>query len=347
LSSEAVAQTSKSAGIQIESIQDSAALTGLRGEWLEVWSELPDTTVFQSPDWLLPWWSQYGEGPMLSFAFRCEGRLVGVAPCYIYGEAVGQPRQVFLIGTGNSDYLDVIFRPEFQSDCWKELLAELQARSNLWDACDFQQLGSNSPLRQNPEYARAFVPQLDEQEPCLVLDLCSLDSSLAMEKQASYYRRMLEKSGSFVTVEARPDSFDEIFTALERLHENRWRGRGLSGAFSSERDRKFHRSAAQAFLTSRVLRLYGARLNGKIIATLYGLCHRERTYFYLSGFDPEYAAFSVGTVLLGHAIEEARKEGCDAFDFLRGREPYKYRWGAREQASFRMRLLKKEQGGSA
>jgi CelD/BcsL family acetyltransferase involved in cellulose biosynthesis len=39
---------------------------------------------------------------------------------------------------------------------------------------------------------------------------------------------------------------------------------------------------------------------------------------------------------LGHAIEAAKAEGAASFDFLRGREPYKYAWGARDQPKVRM-----------
>jgi len=40
----------------------------------------------------------------------------------------------------------------------------------------------------------------------------------------------------------------------------------------------------------------------------------------------------VGRALVGRAIELAVDEGASCFDFLRGAEPYKYRWGARDQA---------------
>ncbi|WP_082637456.1 hypothetical protein [Bradyrhizobium retamae] len=33
--------------------------------------------------------------------------------------------------------------------------------------------------------------------------------------------------------------------------------------------------------------------------------------------------------MLEHAIIEAAREGARTFHFLRGREPYKYEWGAR------------------
>lgn len=56
-----------------------------------------------------------------------------------------------------------------------------------------------------------------------------------------------------------------------------------------------------------------------------------RAYGYLSGFDPAYAFESPGTILLDHAIREAAREGCSEFNFLRGQEPYKYAWRAKDR----------------
>jgi CelD/BcsL family acetyltransferase involved in cellulose biosynthesis len=96
-----------------------------------------------------------------------------------------------------------------------------------------------------------------------------------------------------------------------------------------------------------MLRLYAVRLDDKIIAALYAFSHRKRTYFYLSGFDPDYSRFSIGTIILAHAIERARTEGSIAFDFLRGQEPYKYRWGAHDETTFTTRIVKKPQESRA
>ena len=35
---------------------------------------------------------------------------------------------------------------------------------------------------------------------------------------------------------------------------------------------------------------------------------------------------NTGDVLLSHCMEEGIRRGCRTFDFLRGDEPYKYRW---------------------
>ena len=344
MSAPPIALRSQAAAVDTQPIQDIAHFVELRSEWFDLWSGIPDSTVFQSPDWLIPWWAQYGDGAMLSFAFRCDGRLVGLAPLYIYEDTEHRTRNVLLIGTGNSDYLDIVVHPEFKSVCWTSVLRELERRSNVWDECDFQQLRSCSSLVQAAGEMGRLKTQLQQDEPCPVLDVHS-PLSFPIQKKAKYYRRRLENSGTFQIEEATPDSFGEIFDALEHLHGQRWRARGVSGVLSAECDREFHRCAARAFLNSKMLRLYGARLNGKIIAALYAFCSRRRTYFYLSGFDPEYAHFSIGTVILAHAIEAARRHGCELFDFLRGQEAYKYRWGAADQPTFRRRFLKRATAG--
>jgi len=104
-----------------------------------------------------------------------------------------------------------------------------------------------------------------------------------------------------------------------------------------------HREAAPLLDAVGLLRLYAMRLDGQIIAVLYCLAEAAprpnlRHYDYLGGFDPRFASLSPGTLLIAHAIERASDEGATAFDFLRGRDPYKYRWGARDQSMYTLRL---------
>ncbi len=53
---------------------------------------------------------------------------------------------------------------------------------------------------------------------------------------------------------------------------------------------------------------------------------------------PAAAARSPGTLALAAALESARDEGLSELDLLRGREPYKYRWGAEDRLHFARRL---------
>lgn len=54
-------------------------------------------------------------------------------------------------------------------------------------------------------------------------------------------------------------------------------------------------------------------------------------YGYLGGFRPEMARCSPGTVLIDHVLEAAIGEKLREFDFLRGKEAYKYLWGSRDR----------------
>ena len=54
-------------------------------------------------------------------------------------------------------------------------------------------------------------------------------------------------------------------------------------------------------------------------------------HYYLSGYDPDLEKLSIGNILVAHAIEQAVRDGATTFDFLRGAEEYKYRWGSQDQ----------------
>ena len=105
--------------------------------------------------------------------------------------------------------------------------------------------------------------------------------------------------------------------------------RAATPAFSPTRgSQPFRRDALPRFDRAGCLRLYLLRFDGAAAAGFYGFSHRGRGYSYLTGFDPAFAFESPGTLVLAHAIEAAIAEGAGEFHFLRGREAYKYEWGA-------------------
>ena len=67
------------------------------------------------------------------------------------------------------------------------------------------------------------------------------------------------------------------------------------------------------------------------MGVLYGFWWRDTFAAYQSGWDRAYARDGLGNVLILHALEFAAADGARSFDFLRGTEPYKYRFGARDR----------------
>jgi CelD/BcsL family acetyltransferase involved in cellulose biosynthesis len=84
-----------------------------------------------------------------------------------------------------------------------------------------------------------------------------------------------------------------------------------------------------------LLRLHVLQGGARPIAALLGLRGGAMSCFYISGFDPEWARYSPGSITVLAAIREAALEGAREFHFLRGREPYKYRFGAHDTFTYR------------
>jgi CelD/BcsL family acetyltransferase involved in cellulose biosynthesis len=71
----------------------------------------------------------------------------------------------------------------------------------------------------------------------------------------------------------------------------------------------------------------------------------ERLMFWNAGVDAEARDLSPGVILAASCIRLALERGRRAFDFLRGNEPYKYEWGARDEPI--QRLLVRRDGAAA
>ena len=127
--------------------------------------------------------------------------------------------------------------------------------------------------------------------------------------------------------EADVENFGRLFAEFLRLHAARWAQRGEGGMLTGDLE-DFHRRVASCMLEQGLLRLYALRLGGQSAAVFYGFATPDRWVYYLGGFAPDFERYSPGTLVVGHAVEQAIEAGARAFDFLRGGEPYKYAWGA-------------------
>jgi CelD/BcsL family acetyltransferase involved in cellulose biosynthesis len=249
-----------------------------------------------------------------------------------------------LMGTGVSDYLDGVWDPEFQADCGQALLAYLIGNRRRWSACDFQELRGGSPLLEAGPIPPRWSEEILIQDNCPALRLDPSDGGLGRSipphqlKNLRYYERRIGRMGRIHIEQAADYNLEELLEALIQLHTARWAIKGRSGVLAERDVRRFHAEAASELLSSGALRLYGLRLNQKIIASYHGFIAKERAYFYLGGFDPAWERFSPGMVLLGHAMEEAVRAGAKEFDFLRGEEAYKYKWGAKNRPNFQRRI---------
>ena len=330
--------------------RDPEALNRLREEWDDLLSRSVGATVYQTWEWNEAWWSVHGRRKrLLLLEFRDGGRLIGLAPLYV-GHHLSTPlRRAAFLGTGPSDYLGVI-ADDAHATAVAERLLDFVCEARGFDLADLQQVRPSALLDAAAERCSHTVGDgrrvhLVTQEPCPQVVLppswSAYTSRLGkkMRSNIAYAQRRLARD--FGTVEMNLAASSELpaaMTSLFDLHQRRWRSRLLPGVLGTERVRRFHRIVAERFAARGWLRLHLLRIDGAVRAALYCFRYRDRYYYYLGGFDPALSRYSIGTLLTSDAIRQAIDEGCATFDFLRGAEPYKYRWAVEERFNHRVLL---------
>ncbi len=103
----------------------------------------------------------------------------------------------------------------------------------------------------------------------------------------------------------------------------------------------FFREFGEGISAKKWLDLAFLKIRGREIAAFFSFNFLDTYYLFNSGYDPEYGRLSPGIILAAYSIQEAIKKGKKRFNFLRGREDYKYRLGGQEERIFRIRVEKR------
>lgn len=327
----------------IEELTSIEQLQSIEDLWIDLWQRDRSATPFQSPHWALPWFRHFGSGEILTVIAREKDRLEALAPTIILRDDDDPSESLgILMGTGHTDYLDMLSTSAAPVDAMLTRLAE--ADCAMWD---FQQLRESSLLLTSPAPSHR-EDIVENQDACLVLSIEGAGEALAnitsshFRKKLRYYRRSLEREGTVTFTTPTAETLDAFMLALFDLHGARWKVRGLPGMLADSVDRSFHREVARCMLGAGALRMHAMHLNDRIIAIFYGFAHHGTVYYYLGGYDPALERLSPGTIVVAHAIEQAAGEGATTFDFLRGAEDYKYAWGARDRWNRRRQLIRTE-----
>jgi len=306
----------------VEVIDDPAALQALLPEWTALWDATPGATPFQSPHWLLPWWRVFGTAAPRVATWRGQGRLLGVLPAYVLDES-GR-RKLLPIGAGTTDYLDAL------GDGAAPMLHALlhRAARDGVPVCDLIELPPGSALHAVPA-PEGWQRACRQREACPVLPLPGIPPS--MRRNLRLARNRAARAGGLTRHDATPATLHRHLDTLAALHQARWANEGQAGVMADPAVLRFHRLAAPGLLAAGLLRLVVLGIGTTPAAACLALLDRRRIHFYLSGYDPAQRQVSPGTLLFGALLDQAEAEGRDEAHFLRGREPYKYAWGATDR----------------
>jgi CelD/BcsL family acetyltransferase involved in cellulose biosynthesis len=324
----------------LEETRGEDTLVRVRADWEDLFARCPDAAVFLSPQWQLAWWRHLGGGWPWFLGLRDGGRLVALAPLFVYLGEGG--RRVGFVGSGVSDRLDVLAEPGRAPEAASAVLEHLWRGRDAWDVCELGDLPAASPLL---EAAARLGAEIEDDVPRLVRDLPP-DVEAFRTWLGPHGRRNLRRArtllaplGPLAFERVRGEEVAPRMEDLFELHGARWRDRGESGVFASPRIRAFHREAATELEAAGWLRLRVLKAGGRVAAVVYGFARGDRASAYAGGFDPALAKASPGTLLNEWCIEESIAEGASTYDFLRGDEGYKLGFGATPRPQRRLRLV--------
>ncbi len=301
-------------------------------------------------EYLQTWWETRGGGEwasadLLLVSARRLGQLVGIAPLFL-AEHDGR-RALLLLGSIEiSDYLDLIVRPADLAEFLAGLLDFLQAQP----ACaglplDWYNLPENSPTLQAlqseaRQRGRDCSEEIYRPTPTILLS-GGYEAYLAgvEKKQRHEIRRKVrraEESGRGVRwhlAEPGPTLEEDIEAFFRLMEFDPNKASFLTGPMREQMRRTIHLAAQEGWLWLAFLEIDGKKAAGAL-----NFDYRNKLWGYNSGVDRSFMDLSPGWVLLAYSLEWAAERGRSEFDFMRGDEEYKYRFGAVNRHVLRVRL---------
>ena len=329
--------------MKVERIRDLESLEKLKDTWNELLFSSGQNYIFLTHEWISSWWKCFSEDNSLEiFVFKDEKEnLVGIAPFMTKNECL-----CFIASHEVSDYCDAITENKRREELYEYLLNYLRKNYPEIKKIELINIKSSSPTlnflsRLAPEYGFSCSCTETEVAPLLGLPSSYDDYMKSLSKKNRHelrrkLRRMESLEGVKITKITDTKELQSSLEAFITLHKKGssskakfWERKGMSD---------FFREITHRFSLQKWVELNFISYEERIMAALLNFSYSEEIYFYNVAFNREFAWYSPGLFLFNHCIKQAISEGKRKVDFLRGREEYKYYFGARESKIVQLTL---------
>ncbi len=337
--------------MKIDLLTDASAFEKLKAEWNDLLHRSISDTLFLTWEWQSTWWENLGVGELRIITMREDNHtLVGIAPLFEETWNDGT-KSLSLIGCVDvSDYLDVIAARGHAEQVYAALLDTLtRADFPAWNGglclCTLPEASpTNTQLKAMAE-ARGLSTEWKLHDVAPAIDLpAAWDAYLEMldKKQRHEVRRKLrrveETNHQWYTIDAAAE-VDQAIADFIDLHKL---SRPDKHLFMDQRMQQFFVDMARRLQPRGWLQLAFLEIDGVRAASILNFVYNDAVLVYNSGYDPaKYGAFSPGIVLFAFSIQDAIAAKRRRFDFLRGNEAYKYRFGAHDARVYELHLKRK------
>jgi CelD/BcsL family acetyltransferase involved in cellulose biosynthesis len=341
--------------MQVQAIRSYSEFLAMREDWERMMERAPAANIFLTHDWLATWWRHYGNGNRIYILAVYEAKeLIGLAPLMIQERRLaGFPvlRRIAFLGTGVSDRLDILLAKGQERAILAAIISHLQ--HERWNVVDLEEISEQSvTTKLLPPLAEALGIRVEVsvQSVCPVIELCSdAESYLTslnrkIRKNLSYYQRRIMKERAVSVDSVTGPQLDRDLQAFFQIYRKSLSGRAGTRKLVGDKFEVFRKEVAMRFAQQDRVHLTLLHVDGHAVAGELNFVYRGTYYAYNGCHDPDWNQESVGTVLQWEVIRQAIAAGCHEYDFLRGEERYKYRWGAKPRPHVQIRLIRETPG---
>ncbi len=320
-------------------INDADTFIRMAAAWNDLLAESIRNLPFLRHEYLRAWWEfrgggEWQTGELAIITAERNGKLIGIAPLF-RTEYQGKMRLLFLGCIEISDFLDFIVREADLSAFLDGLTDFIASHADLaGSVLDLHNLIKDSPSlptlqRASALCGRSFQQEILQPAPCMALP-AAFDDYLAKlkKKQRHEMRRKLRRAAgderqiSWVIASDKA-RLDEHIAAFFGLMSNDPQKR----VFLTETMKAQMKATIHAAFDAGWLQLAFLEVDGEKAAAYLNFDYDNRIWVYNSGLDMKFADLSPGWVLLCYLIEWAIENKRSEFDFMRGDERYKYKFG--------------------
>lgn len=341
--------------MQLSILSDVQQYKNMAQEWNALLKGSASHVPFLRHEFLLTWWNLLGGGEWntgelyIIVGRDSEDRLIGIAPFFFTQTDENKPTLMLLGSHEISDYLDFIARPADLPIFIEAIFDHLSgAHAPDWQILDIFNVLENSPTPEILKLAASHKNwsftafSTEEMHHCPIINLPgNWEAYLAGidKKQRHEIRRKMrraeesETSVRWYIVEdgaTLESETEELFRLMATDDEKR---AFLTGPMRQQMQAIIHTAFEHGWLQLAFL-----EVGCEKAAAYLNFDYDNRIWVYNSGIDTNFGVYSPGWVLLSYLLQWANEHGRQSFDFMRGSEDYKYRFGGVDRFISRVKI---------
>jgi CelD/BcsL family acetyltransferase involved in cellulose biosynthesis len=280
---------------------------------------------FLRPGWIAAWWRAFGRERLEIHTARSNGRLVAVLPLSRGRGVVASPTNWHtpLFGlVGEEAALPLLVSRVLVDASAARRVSLAFMDPSAMGARAFRTAALERGFRVLPHtLGRAAAVEIEGE-----WDAYEQRLSRNLKQGLKRSLRRLHEAGevTFQHVDGQ-QGLDSLLTEGFRIEAAGWKGTRGTAIASDPKTERFYRDVGAWAAAEGWLRLAFLRLDERAIAFWLGIEDRGVHYALKSGFDPRYAAFSPGRLLLQRTLRDAFSRGLTRLE-LGPSEGYKLSW---------------------